>query len=175
MTAGKVTLREVRVFDGRGLTEPRTVVIDGPVIGTDGAGARTIDAAGAAIRPGASFAAATGTVTALHEAGVTILAGTDAVMTPGMPVQLPHGESLHQELELLVAAGLSPVAALRAATSGPAGVFGLGDRGAVRPGLRADLVLLDGDPLTDIRATRRIRRIWCGGVECTPSPAGALP
>jgi imidazolonepropionase-like amidohydrolase len=122
----------------------------------------------AAIRPGASFAAATATVTALHEAGVTILAGTDAVTTPGMPVQVPHGESLHQELELLVAAGLSPAEALRAATSRPAQVFGLSDRGAVEPGLRADLVLIEGDPLTDIRATRRIRRIWCGGVEHMP-------
>jgi imidazolonepropionase-like amidohydrolase len=122
----------------------------------------------AVVRPGASFAAATATVTALQEAGVTILAGTDAVTTPGMPVQVPHGESLHQELELLVAAGLSPAEALRAATSRPAQVFGLSDRGAVEPGLRADLILIEGDPLTDIRATRRIRRIWCGGVEHMP-------
>jgi imidazolonepropionase-like amidohydrolase len=122
----------------------------------------------AAARPGTSFAAATDTVAALHAAGVTILAGSDAVTSPGMPVQVPHGESLHQELELLAAAGLSSADALRSATSLPAGVFGLGDRGAVKPGLRADLVLIDGDPLSDIRATRNIRRVWCGGVEHAP-------
>ena len=121
----------------------------------------------AAARPGTSFAAAINTVAALHAAGVTILAGSDAVTSPGMPVQVLHGESLHQELELLVAAGLSPAAALRSATSLPARVFGLGDRGAVKPGLRADLVLIDGDPLSDVRATRNILRIWCGGVEHT--------
>jgi imidazolonepropionase-like amidohydrolase len=122
----------------------------------------------AAARPGTSFAAATDTVAALHAAGVTILAGSDAVTSPGMPVQVPHGESLHQELELLVAAGLSSAEALCSATSLPAQVFGLHDRGAVELGLRADLVLIDGDPLKDIRATRNIRRIWCGGVEHAP-------
>lgn len=72
--------------------------------------------------------------------------------------------------------------ALRAATSLPARHFGLTDRGAVKPGLRADLVLVDGDPIADIRATRQIRRIWCGGTEHTPAgdyglsdfPAGLL-
>jgi imidazolonepropionase-like amidohydrolase len=122
----------------------------------------------AAARAGTSFIAASDTVAALHAAGVTILAGSDAVTSPGMPVQVPHGESLHQELELLVAAGLSPTDALRSATSLPARVFGLGDRGIVKPGLRADLVLIDGDPISDIRATRNIRRVWCGGVEHTP-------
>jgi imidazolonepropionase-like amidohydrolase len=118
-----------------------------------------------AVRPGTSFAAATDTVAALHAAGVTILAGSGAVTSPGMPVQVPHGQCLHQELELLVAAGLGSAEALCSATSLPAQVFGLRDRGAVEPGLRADLVLIDGDPLKDIRATRNIRRIWCGGVE----------
>ncbi|MFG2495391.1 hypothetical protein ACGFSD_30685 [Streptomyces caniferus] len=47
--------------------------------------------------------------------------------------------------------------------------FGLTDRGAVEPGLRADLVLVDGAPIADIRATRQIRRIWCGGTEHTPA------
>ncbi|GAA5610142.1 hypothetical protein Spla01_01278 [Streptomyces platensis] len=70
---------------------------------------------------------------------------------------------------LLVDAGLTTVDALRAATSLAARHFGLTDRGAVEPGLRADLVLVDGDPIADIRATRRIRRIWCGGTEHTPA------
>ena len=46
--------------------------------------------------------------------------------------------------------------------------FGLGDRGVIEPGRRADLVLIDSDPLHDITATRSIRRIWCGGIEVTP-------
>ncbi|WP_327154043.1 amidohydrolase family protein [Streptomyces tubercidicus] len=115
------------------------------------------------------FAAASQSVAALHRAGVPILAGTDANSQPGVPFQVKHGESLHHELELLVDAGLSTAEALRAATSLPARHFGLMDRGSIEPGLRADLVLLDGDPLADIRATRTIRRIWCGGTEYTPA------
>jgi imidazolonepropionase-like amidohydrolase len=69
-------------------------------------------------------------------------------------------------------AGLSPRDALRAATSRPARSFGLPDRGAIEPGLRADLVLIEGDPLRDIRATRSIRRIWCGGYEVQPAGTG---
>jgi imidazolonepropionase-like amidohydrolase len=101
----------------------------------------------------------------LHAAGVPILAGTDANVTPGVPYQPAFGASLHDELALLVDAGLSTSAALRAATSLPAKHFGLSDRGAVEPGLRADLVLVDGDPLADISATRAIRRVWLAGVE----------
>ena len=112
-----------------------------------------------------AFAAAVHNVRSLARAGVLVLAGTDANTQPGTPAQVPHGESLHHELELLVAAGLSPAEALRAATEAPARAFGLDDRGAIRPGLRADLVLLDGDPLQDITATRRISRVWCAGVE----------
>ncbi|GFE13402.1 hypothetical protein Sgleb_14490 [Streptomyces glebosus] len=105
-------------------------------------------------------------VAALHRAGVPILAGTDADSTLAF---VPYGTSLHHELELLVDAGLTTVDALRAATSLPARHFGLTDRGAVEPGLRADLVLVDGDPIAHIRATRRIRRIWCAGTEHTPA------
>jgi len=97
----------------------------------------------------------------LTAAGVTVLAGTDAP-NPGTL----HGASLHRELELLVAAGLTPGQALVAATSEPARVFGLRDRGRIEPGMRADLLLIDGDPLAEIRDTRRIRAIWRGGVPC---------
>ncbi|MFG1646179.1 amidohydrolase family protein [Amycolatopsis sp. NPDC049252] len=110
-------------------------------------------------------------VTALYRAGVPILAGTDANNEPGVPTAVPHGASMHDELELLVGAGLSTVDALRAATVLPAKHFGLDDRGTVRPGLRADLVLLDGDPVADITATRAITRVWCAGIEVT-DPAG---
>ncbi|MEX2970547.1 amidohydrolase family protein [Streptomyces sp. C184] len=112
-----------------------------------------------------AFAGSMASVAALHRAGVPVLAGTDANTQPGVPSQVPHGTSLHRELELLVTAGLTPAEALRAATSLPARHFGLTDRGAIAPGLRADLVLVDGDPLADIRATRAISRVWCGGIE----------
>ncbi len=119
--------------------------------------------------PGASYAPARATVTALYEAGVPILAGTDANHASGAPAPIAHGESLHHELELLVDAGLSTVDALRAATSLPAQHFGLTDRGLVEPGRRADLVLIDGDPINDIGATRNIKRIWCAGTERAPA------
>lgn len=115
--------------------------------------------------PGADYAQARNSVTALHRAGVPILGGTDANASPGVPAAIPHGSSLHHELELLVDAGLSPLDALRAATSLPARHFGLADRGAIAPGLRSDLLLIDGDPLHDIRATRQIQHIWCAGIE----------
>lgn len=97
-------------------------------------------------------------VAALHAAGVDVLAGTDAG-NPGTA----HGASLHGELALLVRAGLSPPAALAAATSAPARRFGLDDRGRIAPGLRADLLLVDGDPTVDIAATRAIAGIWKNG------------
>ncbi|GJF33434.1 amidohydrolase [Kitasatospora sp. NE20-6] len=115
-----------------------------------------------------AFGAALESVGALHRAGVPVLAGTDANSQPGVPAAIEHGSSLHHELELLVEAGLSTVEALRAATVLPARHFRLADRGAVAPGLRADLLLVEGDPLTDIRATRAVRAVWCGGVEHTP-------
>ena len=104
-------------------------------------------------------------VTALHRAGVPILAGTDAHEEPTSPFSVRHGESLHHELELLVEAGLSSVDALRAATSLPARYFELTERGVVQEGKRADLVLLSADPVSDIRATRSIQKVWCAGVE----------
>ncbi|GAA0721119.1 CIA30 family protein [Dokdonella soli] len=94
----------------------------------------------------------------LHTAGVPILAGTDAG-NPGTA----HGASLHGELALLVKAGLTPVEALGAATALPARSFHLDDRGRIARGMRADLVLVDGDPTTDITATRAIRTIWKNG------------
>jgi imidazolonepropionase-like amidohydrolase len=120
--------------------------------------------------PGAAYANAQASVTALHQAGVPVLAGTDANAGPGSPASVPHGESLHRELELLAGAGLPALAVLRAATEGPARYFGLADRGRIEPGLRADLVLIDGDPLADIRASRSIRRVWCDGIEVPTDP-----
>lgn len=112
-------------------------------------------------RPGTTldYANAEASVRQLKAARVPILAGTDAP-NPGTA----HGSSLHRELELLVRAGLTSVEALAAATSVPARVFRLPDRGRIAPGLVADIVLVDGDPTTDITATRAIAGIWKDGV-----------
>jgi imidazolonepropionase-like amidohydrolase len=89
----------------------------------------------------------------------TILAGTDSPV-PGTT----YGASLHEELALYVNLGMAEESALAAATSRPARVFGLKDRGLIKPGMRADLLLVQGDPITDIRATRNIVAIWKRGV-----------
>ncbi|WP_033439371.1 amidohydrolase family protein [Saccharothrix sp. NRRL B-16314] len=95
----------------------------------------------------------------LHRAGVPLLAGTDA--NPFAPV---HGAAVHRELALLTEAGLGNEEALAAATSVPARHFRLADRGRVAPGLRADLILVDGDPTRDIAATAAIAEVWRRGV-----------
>ena len=98
-------------------------------------------------------------VSAFHRAGVTLLAGTDAPMPRVYP-----GYSLHEELELLVEAGLTPLDALRAATLAPARSLGIDAlNGTVAAGKRADLVLLDADPLLDVRNTRRIHAVMVDG------------
>ena len=76
-----------------------------------------------------------------------------------------HGASMHEELELLVGSGLTPSEALTAATSTPASAFHLTDRGQIASGKRADLLLVKGDPTTDIKATRDIVSVWKLGVE----------
>lgn len=95
----------------------------------------------------------------LRDARVPLLAGTDAP-NPGTT----HGASIHRELELLVAAGLTPTQALAAATSVPARQFRLPDRGRIAPGLRADLLLVKGDPTRDIKDTRAIVAVWKAGI-----------
>jgi imidazolonepropionase-like amidohydrolase len=95
----------------------------------------------------------------LAEAGVPLLAGTDT----GTPSLVP-GFALHEELELLVRAGLTTAQALRAATLEPARYLGLEDeRGSIAPGKVADLVLLDADPLRDITNTTRIDSVVVRG------------
>jgi len=94
----------------------------------------------------------------LREAGVPVLAGTDS---PD-PYVVP-GFSLHEELELLVQSGFTPAQALRAATYDPAIFMRRSDYGMVEKGMVADLVLLQENPLTDIRNTRRIETVVVGG------------
>ena len=100
------------------------------------------------------------TIRQLKAHHVPVLAGTDAP-NPGTA----HGASMHEELELLVGAGMTPTEALAAGTSIPAAAFHLADRGQIAPGKRADLLLVKGDPTTDIKATREIVSVWKLGVE----------
>ena len=95
----------------------------------------------------------------LHEAGVLLLAATDV----GVPLQVP-GISLHVELERLVEAGLSPHEALQTATLNPARALKMADDlGTIEPRKLADLVLLDANPLEDIRNTQKIRAVVADG------------
>jgi imidazolonepropionase-like amidohydrolase len=92
---------------------------------------------------------------ALHRAGVPIVAGTD---------QAIPGHSLRRELELYVEAGFTPLEAIQAATIVPARVMGMdGELGTIEAGKRADLVVVEGDPLADIRALRKISTVVTGG------------
>lgn len=95
---------------------------------------------------------------ALHQAGVQMLAGSDSLD----PLNFP-GPSLHVELSLLVEVGFTPMQALQAATSKPAEFFGTRDWGTIAPGRIADLVLLEANPLEDIRNSRRISAVVVGG------------
>lgn len=90
-----------------------------------------------------------------QEIGVTLAAGTDSMIRDADPLPM-----LHRELEAEVAAGLSPMEALVSATRGAAHAIGIdGQRGTLAAGFSADIVLLDANPLDDIRNTRRIRYV----------------
>lgn len=96
--------------------------------------------------------AATGSA---HREGVTLALGTDAG-NPGVF----HGSAVHLKLSLLVAAGLSPLAAIVAATSNAATKVGVeATLGTVEVGKEADLVILDADPLADVMNTRRVHKV----------------
>ena len=112
------------------------------------------------------------TVLALTRAGARIVAGTDS------PI-MPYAVSLHTELEHFVDGGLTPFQALQTATVNAAEALGSGlDLGSVEPGKLADLVFVDGDPLTDITDARRVTAVMKNGellelesLLRTPSPA----
>lgn len=118
-----------------------------------------------AMPPEWNYANAQATVRELLRAGVALLAGTDAP-NPGTT----HGVSMHRELELLVAGGLTPAQALASATIVPARCFGLDDRGRISVGLRADMLLVRGDPTADIAATREIVGVWKAGAQLERKP-----
>ncbi|MBW2292763.1 MAG: amidohydrolase family protein [Deltaproteobacteria bacterium] len=107
----------------------------------------------------------------LHEAGVTILAGSD-VQSGVFP-----GAALHRELANLVAAGFSPAEAIRAATLDPARFLANGgepDSGVIEAGKRADLLLVNGDPSTDIHALAEIREVFLQGVPVERTAVAAV-
>ncbi|HMB90973.1 MAG TPA: amidohydrolase family protein [Rhodothermales bacterium] len=94
-----------------------------------------------------------------HEAGVKLVCGTD----PPTPYVF-HGYSVHQELELMVEAGLTPMEALVIATRRPAEMLGAEDIfGTIKPGKRADLLILSANPLEDIHNTRTLETVILDG------------
>ncbi len=94
-------------------------------------------------------------IAAMRHAGVTIIAGTD---------QTVPGYSLYRELELYVQGGMTPLEAIQTATTGPARVMKRDrDMGSVEQGKRADLIILDADPLTDIHNLRTVRYVVANG------------
>ena len=96
----------------------------------------------------------------LHRAGVPFLAGTDS----GGLSYIYYGFSLHDELAFLVRAGFTPMEALQAATLKAAQFLGLADQiGTITPGKQADLVLLEANPLDDIKNTQSIRAVVVRG------------
>jgi imidazolonepropionase-like amidohydrolase len=97
-------------------------------------------------------------VNLMHQSGVGLLAGTDFAASIIYP-----GFSLHDELELLVTAGLTPMQSLFSATVNPARVLGQKDLGVIKPGNRADFVLLGANPLTNIRNTTKIQTVVSRG------------
>jgi imidazolonepropionase-like amidohydrolase len=98
---------------------------------------------------------------------VKIAFGTDAAV-------YPHGENA-KEFAVYVQAGMTPLAALRSATSIAADVLGKEDRGVIAPGRLADLVAVPGDPAADITATERVNFVMLGGKVVRDDRTGIKP
>jgi imidazolonepropionase-like amidohydrolase len=144
------------IFDARVTTDPRLKYIPQAIQKrwTEAA------AAGAAIKS-KSFERKLQVVGAMHRAGVPLLAGTD---TAWIQPYTYAGFSLHDELALLVKAGLTPMESLQTATINPARFLGMEkDLGTIEKGKVANLVLLDADPVSDIRNTQKIDSVVLKG------------
>ncbi|KAF2476921.1 hydrolase [Lindgomyces ingoldianus] len=113
-------------------------------------------------KPHYKFSVAMESIKQLYRAGVTILVGTDSNASS---IGVKHGEALFREMELLAEAGMKPIEILNAATQLSAKCFNILDRGAIAPGKRADLVLVDGDPTEDLQALRKVKKVWKAGQE----------
>lgn len=165
--SGAFVIPTLSVLESLAGTERASRLLEDPRINRflDPAARQQLESRFGAGRGKAFIELARNNVERLAEAGIPILAGTDAP-NPGTA----HGASLHRELVLLTESGLANTRALAAATSVPARAFGLEDRGRVREGAIADLVLVEGDPATDIAATRSIARIWKDGREIERRP-----
>ena len=99
----------------------------------------------------------------LHKLGVPILVGTDASDVPYVP-KVFYGSSVHQEMALLVKAGIPPLDVLRGATSTMAECFSIPNIGRIAPGYPADLILIEGRPDRDITDSRKLKQVWVDGV-----------
>jgi imidazolonepropionase-like amidohydrolase len=107
-----------------------------------------------------NYANMTGSLARLNAAGARIILGCDT----GLPDHF-FGYAEQRELELMAAAGMTPAQVIVAATSRPAEYLGLRDTGTLAPGKSADFLVLDANPLENIRNTRRIARIYVKGAE----------
>jgi len=103
----------------------------------------------------------------VYDAGIPVALGTDSGATPIRP----YGYAEHAELELLVRAGLTPLQAITVATrNGAAFLQASGEFGVLKPGLKADFIVLDKDPSLEIRNTRTITAVWHNGKEVSHGP-----
>lgn len=112
------------------------------------------------------LAMAQSNVLALHKAGIRVGLGTDS----GATVARIQGFAEHRELQLLTAAGMTPMQALQAGTAVNASILGIdGERGLLAPGKRADILVLNANPLDDIGNTQKIDALWLNGEEVSNS------
>ena len=132
-----------------------TVAADVLARAADSFSRRSADAAERAAR---SYEQMERSLAKLHAAGASLVLGSDSGVQDHF-----YGFSAHRELELMVAAGLSPMDAIATATSRSADRLGLDDSGRLAPGTRADFIVLDASPLDDVTNTRRIADVYLGG------------